>query len=390
MNVTPSHQSPSANFRIVDLFAGPGGLDVAADVLGITSTGIEWDRNACETRKRAGLKTLAQDVTKHGPACFPEANVLAGGPPCQTFSVAGNGVGREALDSVLKFKERLAEREERAQIDEDLKTMDVRTSLVLQPLRWVLDALDAKRPFKVIVLEQVQTVLPVWEEFGKVFEKNGYSVDTEVLRTERFGVPQTRKRAILIARLEGAKAALPKPTHHPYRKGAERQDSDFVHSKWVAMEDELPALRSRGRFKVISNYGTGGDPKARGVRLSCEPSFTITGKNSRNRVIMEDGEEIRFSNREAGQLQTFPEAYPWSGKEIAQQIGNAVPPRLGIHVLSAALGLEPPGDVEWKRLREWTPPIKGEELLDPCCAIPEQRQEPVGELSTDGELAAGA
>ncbi|NLU74403.1 DNA cytosine methyltransferase [Streptomyces sp. HNM0575] len=392
MNVTPSHQSSSANFRIVDLFAGPGGLDVAADVLGIPSTGVEWDANACETRKRAGLKTLGEDVTKHGPACFPHANVLAGGPPCQTFSVAGNGVGREALDSVLEFTTRLAERKDRAKIDEDLKKMDVRTSLVLQPLRWVLDALDTNelRPFEAIVLEQVQTVLPVWEAFGEVFEKNGYSVDTGILRTERFGVPQTRKRAILIACRDGRRAYLPQPTHHPYRKDGGRQDSDFVLSKWVAMEDELPALRSRGRFKVISNYGTGGDPKARGVRLSCEPSFTVTGKNSRNRVIMENGEETRFSNQEAGRLQTFPDAYPWSGREIAQQIGNAVPPRLGIHVLSAALGLAPPGDVEWKRLREWTPPIKGEELLTPCCGVPEQRQEPAGELSTDGELAAGS
>jgi DNA (cytosine-5)-methyltransferase 1 len=362
-------------------------LDVAADVLGVPSTGIEWDANACETRKRAGLKTLAQDVTKHGPACFPDANVLAGGPPCQTFSVAGNGVGREALDSVLNFTTRLAERKDRAEIDEDLKSMDVRTSLVLQPLRWVLDALDSPTldAFDVVVLEQVETVLPVWEAFAEVFEKNGYTVDTGVLRTERFGVPQTRKRAILIACRGGRKAVLPAPTHHPYRKGTERQDSDFFFSKWVAMEDELTDLRSRGRFKVISNYGTGGDPKARGVRLSCEPSFTVTGKNSRNRVIMENGEEVRFSNREAGLLQTFPEAYPWSGKEIAQQIGNAVPPRLGIHVLSAALGLGPPGDDEWKRLREWTPPSKGEALLTPCCVIPEQR---VGESGTDTEATA--
>jgi DNA (cytosine-5)-methyltransferase 1 len=389
MNLTPSHQSSSANFRIVDLFAGPGGLDVAADVLGIPSTGVEWDANACETRKRAGLKTLGQDVTKHGPACFPEANVLAGGPPCQTFSVAGNGVGREALDSVLRFMTRLADREDRAAIDEDLKNMDVRTSLVLQPLRWVLDAVDAGTPFEAIVLEQVQTVLPVWEAFGGVFDDNGYSVDTGVLRTEQFGVPQTRRRAILIARLGDRKITLPQPTHHPYRKG-EPQFSDFVHSKWVAMEEELTALRSRGPFKVISNYGTGGDPKARGVRLSSEPSFTITGKNSRNRVIMENGEETRFSNQQAGQLQTFPEAYPWSGKEIAQQIGNAVPPRLGIHVLSAVLGLEPPGDLVWKRLREWTPPSEAVELLKPCCEIPEQRQGETEVLPTDGEFAAGS
>lgn len=372
MNSTPSHQSSSANFRIVDLFAGPGGLDVAADVLGIPSTGIEWDKNACLTREKAGLKTVPDDVCKYGPSDFPDANVLAGGPPCQTFSVAGSGVGRAALDNVLEFTKRLARREDSARIDMDLtdRKVDVRTGLVLQPLRWALDALyeDDLRPFDAIVLEQVQTVLPVWQAFGAVFEEHGYSVDTGILHTERFGVPQTRKRAILIARREGRRATLPTATHHSFRKGAERQEDDFYLSKWVAMEDELTELSSRGRFKVISNYGTGGDPKARGERRSCEPSFTITGKNSRNRVIMENGEETRFSNQQAGQLQTFPEAYPWSGKEIAQQVGNAVPPRLGIHVLSAALGLEAPGDAEWKRLREWTPTLEE-------AAVPSPRRE---------------
>ncbi len=43
--------------------------------------------------------------------------------------------------------------------------------------------------------------------------------------------------------------------------------------------------------------------------------------------------------QEAGRLQTFPEDYPWRGRDIAQQIGNAIPPRLGVHILAAALGL---------------------------------------------------
>jgi site-specific DNA-cytosine methylase len=45
----------------------------------------------------------------------------------------------------------------------------------------------------------------------------------------------------------------------------------------------------------------------------------------------------RFTHAEAGQLQTFPADYPWSGADIAQQIGNAVPPRLAAAVLGAML-----------------------------------------------------
>ncbi|WP_370969652.1 hypothetical protein [Amycolatopsis sp. cg9] len=48
----------------------------------------------------------------------------------------------------------------------------------------------------------------------------------------------------------------------------------------------------------------------------------------------------RFTDGEAGRLQTFPPDYPWSGRGIAQQVGNAIPPRLAAHVLAAALGKE--------------------------------------------------
>jgi DNA (cytosine-5)-methyltransferase 1 len=46
---------------------------------------------------------------------------------------------------------------------------------------------------------------------------------------------------------------------------------------------------------------------------------------------------------EAGLLQSFPPDYPWSGTAQAQQVGNAVPPLFGAHLLSAALGLPTPG-----------------------------------------------
>ena len=81
----------------MDLFAGPGGLDVAAQFLGFKSIGIEWDRDACETRYAAGLPTIHADVSVMRETRFDEipksVDVLAGGPPCQSFSVAGNGAG---------------------------------------------------------------------------------------------------------------------------------------------------------------------------------------------------------------------------------------------------------------------------------------------------------
>ncbi|GAB2722195.1 DNA cytosine methyltransferase [Kitasatospora kifunensis] len=339
--------------KIVDLFAGPGGLDVAAEKLGISTVGVEWDSAACTTRRAAGLETVEGDVRLYGPSDFPEADVLAGGPPCQTFTVAGTGVGRRALDEVLRFVERLVAREDREEIEKDLaKLDDERTGLVLQPLMWALDAIDKlDRPFRAIVLEQVPAVLPVWEAYAKALIEEGYQVDCGILHTEAYGVPQTRRRAVLIARHGKDPVTLPVATHRIYRKGAARDSGDTNLLPWRTMADVVSRPTA---FEVISNYGTGGDPKARGRRGSGEPSATVTGKISRNRVVSPNGDELgRFTPSEAGRLQTFPSDYPWSGKDIGQQIGNAVPPRLALHILSAAFGWDAPSEALLQSLTTW-------------------------------------
>ncbi|MFJ9183593.1 DNA cytosine methyltransferase [Streptomyces anulatus] len=388
---------PPAKFGIVDLFAGPGGLDIAATIMkdeGVESIGVEWDDATRATRAAAGLLTTeVKDVAALGP-CDPsvvEATVLTGGPPCQSFSVAGSRKGHEALDDVLRLATRLADHEDEASFDVAWKEVkaetdamsDDRTGFVLQPLRWIMEAkLKRRRPYEVVVLEQVPTVLPVWKHFVEILRRTGYAAEAHVLHTEDFGVPQTRRRAVLIAQFDPGnvhrKVPFPKATHQRYRKGAERlptRDEHHVGSlfdevePWVSMGDALRATRTTD-FVMVSNYGSGGDPKNRGRRESGEPAPTITGKVRRNRlyplkwdrsgelVIREEDELDRLSFEEAGLLQSFPAAYPWRSTDVAQQIGNAIPPRLSLHILSVALLREPPQDKWFTLLKEWGPQEK--------------------------------
>ncbi|MBL1288085.1 DNA cytosine methyltransferase [Streptomyces sp. For3] len=391
---------PPAKFAIVDLFAGPGGLDIAATIMkdeGVESIGVEWDDATRATRAAAGLLTTeVKDVAALGP-CDPsvvEATVLTGGPPCQSFSVAGSRKGHKALDDVLRLATRLADHEDEASFDVAWKEVkaetdamsDDRTGFVLQPLRWIMEAkLKRRRPYEVIVLEQVPTVLPVWKHFVDILRRTGYAAEAHVLHTEDFGVPQTRRRAVLIAQFDPGnvhrKVRFPKATHQRYRKGAERLPS--AHDRgdgslfdtsytgddvepWVSMGDALRATRTT-EFVMVSNYGSGGDPKNRGRRESGEPAPTVTGKVRRNRlyplrknssgeIVIRPEEELdRLSPEEAGLLQSFPAEYPWRSTDVAQQIGNAIPPRLSLHILSMALLREPPQEKWYTLLKEWRP-----------------------------------
>ncbi len=339
--------------RIIDLFAGPGGLDVGATWLGIPVTGIELDGNACATRRAAGLETEEGNVRAFGPGHFPDATVLTAGPPCQTFTVAGKGAGRRALDEVVRRIKEMGPESDQP-LDERWSE-DERTELVLEPMRWALSALKAGKPYQAIVLEQVPAVMPIWAAYGEVLAGYGYKCVVGILRSEEFGVPQTRRRAILVARHGALAVQLPRPTHEAFRKGAANQGA-LELEPCVSMGE---ALQRPTSFSVISNYGSGGDPRNRGRRHSGEPAATVTGKVTRNRLQLPGGASDRLSHREAGLLQTFPRDYPWSGSDIGQQIGNAIPPRLAVHILSQALDTSfSPQELDrvvgstWERSRE--------------------------------------
>lgn len=238
----------------LDLFAGTG-WGVACQALGIDEHGVEIMPEAVATRTANGMRTIYPDVWEgltneliesrdgygreaaeamaaRGVSFAEIYELLIASPPCQTFSMAGGGAGRKALDDVLGLIDAKAYRDVAA-LRAFGETHDPRTALVLTPLAHVYRDTPT-----FVVFEQVPPVLPVWERCAEEMRAWGYSVWVGILSAEQYGVPQTRKRAILIARADGVEAAPPTPTHSRYYSNdPTRLDPDV--EPWVSMAEAL-------------------------------------------------------------------------------------------------------------------------------------------------------
>ena len=247
-----------------DLFAGPGGWDVAADGLGWVGVGFELDGPACETRRANGHHTIQLDVRECGPDALTReganwplgaTTVLIGSPPCPTFSAAGKGEGRKLLPVLSEVAWEMAQGEPLARFRGTLGD-DPRTELVLEPLRWALEAIELVQPYDFIALEQVPSVLPLWQVYAEVLREQGYSVAVGNLQAEQYGVPQTRKRAVLLARRDGVEARLPTPTHSRFHvRDRARLDPGVL--PWVSMEQALGWGMTERPSMSVTGGGTG-------------------------------------------------------------------------------------------------------------------------------------
>jgi DNA (cytosine-5)-methyltransferase 1 len=331
----------------LDLFAGTG-WGVACQRLGIEEHGVEIMPEAVATRTAAGMSTIFRDVWDglEGRADVPMHDVLIASPPCQTFSMAGGGAGRRALDEVVGLI-RSSAYQHPLKLRAFGESHDPRTALVLTPLAYAFRHLP-----RVIVWEQVPTVLPVWEACAEVLRSWGYSVVVGVLSAEQHGVPQTRKRAILVARWD-AEAKMPTPTHSAYYpRDPQRLDPDVL--PWISMAEALGWGMTERPFITVGGSvgraeGVGGSGGKAAIvretdagRWALRPATTVAGDPR----IPAPGHHERQMNGatrvtidEAATLQSYPAGFPWQGTKGKQflQVGNAVPPLLAEAVLRAAL-----------------------------------------------------
>jgi DNA (cytosine-5)-methyltransferase 1 len=284
-----------SSITALDLFAGTG-WGVACQRLGIAEQGVEIMPEAVATREANGMETIYRDVWEGLTDAPRTYDLLIASPPCQTFSMAGNGAGRRALDDVIQAITTGAYKDPAA-LRAFGETHDPRTALVLTPLAHVW----RDRP-RLVAFEQVPTVRPVWEACAEVMRGWGYDVAVDVLNAEQYGVPQTRKRAILVARLDGP-VALPTPTHSRYySRDPYKLDPGVL--PWVSMAQALGwGMTARPYYTVTAGASTPDNLHTGGT----EPSL-LGGKAAREAV----KKELAEGRWLAGDHDTSPES--WNGK----------------------------------------------------------------------------
>lgn len=224
-------------------------------------------------------------------------DMIIGGPPCQDFSSAGkrdenNGRG----DLTVCY----------AQIISEVKP------------NW-------------FVMENVERILKTQklQEALRIFHKAGYGVTYTVLNAALCGVPQRRKRFVMVGKLgendDFMKLAL-----------AEKL-SDHEMSVAEYFGDKLPI---KYYYRHPRSYAR------RGIFSTSEPSATIRGVNRPmpNGYKLHPGDPVNtlegirpLTSRERSMIQTFPEDFSFEGTKtnIEQMVGNAVPVNLGYYVADA-------------------------------------------------------
>ena len=259
-----------------DGFAGAGGWDLAAQALGITARGIENMPQARATRDAAGLVTIHDDVWTFQPDGKAVGKIDS--PPCQTFSPAGKGSGRKAFEDVLRGIR------DRYYVDIEhlrflgLEVGDERTALVLTPLHFA-----TQYDYEWLAWEQVPTVLPVWEAAAVVLREQGWHVWTGLLYAEQYGVPQTRKRAFLLASRHHA-VTPPTPTHSRYYSRTPDKLDPGV-AKWVSMAEALGWGLSGRPAPTVTGGGTetgGAEPIAKLARYTGRVDWVLRNNSSAN------------------------------------------------------------------------------------------------------------
>lgn len=396
--------------RSVELYAGAGGLAMGVSLAGFESLAVlEWDKWACDTireNQKRGFPLVQDwpltegDVRDFDWSSIPEGiELLAGGPPCQPFSMGGkhraNGDARDMFPATVEIVRRL---KPKSFIVENVKGL-TRASFAnyFEYIKLQLEFPEViKRPKETWAshLKRLQE-----EKTSGALHGSGltYNIVASLVNAADYGVPQKRERVFIVGFRSdlGIEWSVPDATH---------SYEALLYSQWVSGEywerhrvprakrPPLPEnLRNRvrklGSSLLLTNDNPWRtvrdaiidipDPKKRAAKSfhnhNYQPGAKVypghTGSpldlpaktlkagdhgvpGGENMMVLTDGSVRYFSARESARIQTFPDGYVFHGSwtETMRQLGNAVPVTLARHVASSVA--ERLAETEIREIRE--------------------------------------
>lgn len=368
--------------KAVELFTGAGGLAISLTKLGVAhKTLIEWDGNCCNTIRYnleyinngdKDIQVFEGDAKTYNYNTIKETiDIVAGGPPCQPFSLGGKHKGyNDTRDMFPEAVRAIRSLKPKAFIFENVK------GLTRKVFSNYLEYILLQLTYPEIQKKNNED----WTSHRSRLEKfhtNGsdklleYKVMFRVLNAADYGVPQKRERVFFVGFRSdlGVNWTFPEATHsnesllkskwitkeywqkYNIDPNNESKPSDlqlekilsnlFVDEKkpWKTVRDAIYDLPEPKIPNDIPNHGYRGEAKQYAGHTGSvldEPAKTIKAgvhgvPGGENMLVLPNGEIRYFTAREAARIQTFPDNYIFTGSwtEIMRQIGNAVPVELG-------------------------------------------------------------
>lgn len=311
--------------KVLSLFSGCGGIDLGFMKAGAS---IVWandiDKDAVKTYKRnLGEDIVCKDIYNVLPEESPnDVDLIVGGFPCLGFTLA-------------KGKSRTIDDSNNILYQQYIKILEKKL-----PKYFLIENVPGMKSGKEFntFFEQMMIDFQNVGLNSKITNKKGYRIKYETLLASDYGVPQNRKRLIIIGTRNDIEnePMYPEPTH---TKDTGKNKHLLPHITIKEAISDLPPMFDEN---FPNHIGTKHKVKINGYvgnrQLDWDkPSPTITGRGSRTGgavIHPHPNRERRLSVRECARIQTFPDNFIFTGSNGANfaHIGNAVPPILAFHI----------------------------------------------------------
>lgn len=328
--------------KCLELFTGLGGLAKGLENAGFAPVHfVEFNKYACNSLRKNYDPSLVYegDVRQFDAKQFEGVDLVAGGPPCQPFSLGGLGKAyNDARDMFPETARVVAECQPKAFIFENVK------GLLRKSFSEYFEYIILRLMFPLERISEGEDWREHKKRLSKIdrnkYKKLNYIVQYKLVNAADYGVPQIRERVFIVGVRSdlNKKWTFPIPTHTGDQEEIHEDLFDGL-KPWVTLRDVLktiPEPTKDGNFAPdhILRPGAKIYPGHTGSPLD-RPSKTIKAGShgvpgGENMIRFDDGRVRYMTTYEAKLIQTFPKDYIVTGAwgESLRQIGNAVPVRL--------------------------------------------------------------